>query len=672
VFQNIEDLQLSVRALNCLKSIPIHTVDELLAVDTTKLTRAAHLSQKTAREINDVLCNLHVGRSSSVPAQETILVPLNQEEPKHEKVQIGIEDCRYPRLLLDIVELNLSVRAMNCLRNSNVRYIGDIVSRTEEELLTIRSLGWKSAREIRRKLSVLNLDLGSTVVPWPPTDLSEKKGALAEKIREVRESEAKRLIKMIPRKAGFLEDELAGILERYTRENNGDILGKLLGWDGKGEKTLESIGAEYGYTREWIRQVRKRFERTLGLSSVLKYVQPPALEKALKCIGDNLPIEEGRMVSKLSSLGITRSFFNVEGIATACKVLGRKIPFTIKEFRGRRFLLSAGAEVPVKKLVALAINSVRKYGIASVHDILAKSKDTLRWQGDYRAVVPTLSLRDDFRWLDERKGWFWFDKVPNNRLLNMIKKMLSVSNEINISELRVGIGKCRRMDGIVPPQAILLELCRQLPFCRVDGRKVIADPRLDWEAELKGTSEWAICAIFKEGKALLTYEELETECLGLGMTQGAFNTHLFVSPIVIRYAPKIYGLIGTKVPTAIINNAAFKGGCKKRKVESGWTEDKKIWIVRQLTRGDLIFGSFYIPASLRQFVVGQYRIKSNPDSTPGTLIVKDRMATGMRNLYSSLGAEPGDHIALLYDLSQREVTIHLGNDDLRNKFLSYA
>jgi len=72
-------------------------------------------------------------------------------------------------LNMTIEELELSGRAYNCLKNAGINYIGQLVQKTETELLKLRSFGKKSLDEIVEKLSKLNLRLGMTDIKWKPS-----------------------------------------------------------------------------------------------------------------------------------------------------------------------------------------------------------------------------------------------------------------------------------------------------------------------------------------------------------------------------------------------------------------------------------------------------------------------------------------------------------------------
>ncbi len=77
-------------------------------------------------------------------------------------------------LLKTVDELELSVRSANCLANANIRYIGELVQRSEQEMLNTKNFGRKSLKEIRDVLGEMGLSLGMKLDSWPPKDLKEK------------------------------------------------------------------------------------------------------------------------------------------------------------------------------------------------------------------------------------------------------------------------------------------------------------------------------------------------------------------------------------------------------------------------------------------------------------------------------------------------------------------
>ena len=80
---------------------------------------------------------------------------------------VNLEDL----LRQPIDHLDLSVRSMNCLKSDNIFYVGDLVMRSEQEMLRTPNFGRKSLTEIREVLDKMGLDLGMQIDNWPPQDL---------------------------------------------------------------------------------------------------------------------------------------------------------------------------------------------------------------------------------------------------------------------------------------------------------------------------------------------------------------------------------------------------------------------------------------------------------------------------------------------------------------------
>ncbi len=89
------------------------------------------------------------------------------------KKDIDIEPDFNRNLLKTIEELELSVRSYNCLKNENITYVGDLVIRTEAEMLKTANFGRKSLNELKENLKSMSLSFGVKLVNWPPKNLDE-------------------------------------------------------------------------------------------------------------------------------------------------------------------------------------------------------------------------------------------------------------------------------------------------------------------------------------------------------------------------------------------------------------------------------------------------------------------------------------------------------------------
>tara|TARA_B100000686_G_C16671351_1_gene906640 strand:+ start:52 stop:1077 length:1026 start_codon:yes stop_codon:yes gene_type:complete len=135
---------------------------------------------------------MNVETDGSIPAEDAVAYAarifqdqlslfVNFDEPAEvEKVSQPTELVFNKNLLRKVDELELSVRSMNCLKNDNIIYIGDLVQKTEPEMLRTPNFGRKSLNEIKEVLNSMSLYLGMEVPNWPPDNISE----LSKKLEE--------------------------------------------------------------------------------------------------------------------------------------------------------------------------------------------------------------------------------------------------------------------------------------------------------------------------------------------------------------------------------------------------------------------------------------------------------------------------------------------------------
>ncbi len=107
--------------------------------------------------------------------QDQLQLFINFEESKIEKKEEAKPELPFsPYLLKKVYDLDeLSVRATNCLKNDNIVYVGDLVQKTEAEMLKTPNFGRKSLNEIKEKLAKIGLRFGMEVQGWPPENIEE-------------------------------------------------------------------------------------------------------------------------------------------------------------------------------------------------------------------------------------------------------------------------------------------------------------------------------------------------------------------------------------------------------------------------------------------------------------------------------------------------------------------
>jgi DNA-directed RNA polymerase subunit alpha len=104
--------------------------------------------------------------------QDQLAIFVNFEEPQKEAPQEQVAELAFnPALLKKVDELELSVRSANCLKN--IVYIGDLIQKTEAEMLRTPNFGRKSLNEIKEVLASMGLHLGMEIPAWPPENIED-------------------------------------------------------------------------------------------------------------------------------------------------------------------------------------------------------------------------------------------------------------------------------------------------------------------------------------------------------------------------------------------------------------------------------------------------------------------------------------------------------------------
>ncbi len=115
--------------------------------------------------------------------QDQLGIFVNFDEPESASRQDDDDGLEFnPLLLKKVDELELSVRSANCLKNDNIVYIGDLIQKTEAEMLRTPNFGRKSLNEIKEVLSSMGLRLGMDIPGWPPENIEEMAKKLEQEL----------------------------------------------------------------------------------------------------------------------------------------------------------------------------------------------------------------------------------------------------------------------------------------------------------------------------------------------------------------------------------------------------------------------------------------------------------------------------------------------------------
>jgi len=114
--------------------------------------------------------------AKSLKEQMNVFINFDEQEEVEEQKEIVEEDSIADNLFRGVDDLELSVRSANCLKNAGIRYIGELIQKTESEMLKTQNFGRKSLNEIKDMLVEMGLSLGSKVDFHPPGMDDDDKG----------------------------------------------------------------------------------------------------------------------------------------------------------------------------------------------------------------------------------------------------------------------------------------------------------------------------------------------------------------------------------------------------------------------------------------------------------------------------------------------------------------
>lgn len=450
-----------------------------------------------------------------------------------------------------------------------------------------------------------------------------------------------------------LEAELLSIFATH-RERDLAMFVRRFGLDGRPAMTLDQLGHQYGLTRERVRQVCERLNR------IVEDKQPfaPALDLALAHVSGSLPGIAVDIEANLVTKNVAATRFRLESLQKAAGLLGREVVYSI-EAGEPRSVVATGLAGSSAKVVQIARRAVEHWGAATFDDIVNRVKE--KFPISEEVVRGIVIGHGDFRWLDEQSDWFWLVDLPRNRLINQIQKVFSVTESVSVGELRAGVRRHHRMQGFAPPERVLLELCRQIPWCSVEDRTV----RLNKEHALRkilSKTEETMAAILRRHNSVMQRETFEEECVVGGMNRATFYIYIDYSPIIVKYARGVYGLRGAEVPPGLVESLKPKIQRGRVLKDYGWKSDGRLWVGYKLSESTVATGVCSIPATLTRFIEGDFQFYEPSGKIVGNLGINKTSAWGLRPFFNRRGVDAGDHLVLLFDLSLRTATAYIGDE----------
>lgn len=320
----VDCFDLTVRTANCLNSQEILYIGDLVQKTEHEMLQIPAFGRKSLFEIKEHLRSLGLGLGMelkgwspdqnvaesgllhSTVGEDAISLPAVERVYEHKEnmdldERIRILDFN-PDLLRKVSSLELSVRALGCLKAADIFYVGDLIHVTEAELLKTPNFGRTSLKEIQEKLDKIRLQLGMDEQNWPPADLA------ASDINELANIYERYLVEQ--NNEGLLE-QIQGLLS----DKEYDVISRRFALESKVSQTLEEISKDYNCTRERIRQIEnkslRKIKQTLKLACQ-KYYDEQALD------ADNILFDSAGFIKKEDINKLTKQLDGLFRLVIEC------------------------------------------------------------------------------------------------------------------------------------------------------------------------------------------------------------------------------------------------------------------------------------------------------------------------------------------------------------------
>jgi hypothetical protein len=663
--KRLEEFDLSVRTSNCLNTLNIEYLGELIQYTPAELMQINAFGKKSLQELKELFAAVNLPLGLQIPNWTPEFAgPVPIKEPVSpnmgERDADSLTSTQKAFLAQPIGRFNLSKRVAALIESHKVARIGDLAILSADQAKALVESDRAALREVAGLLACEHLYFGVGIPCWNAELAAEWEQAYPSEAQELAKRHALAVTGAIAVASYSLEEELENLVRSTVKgisDRNFSIVAQFFGFDGAGKKTLEEVGQIFDVTRERIRQITSKFSKRVHDRGL--YL--PTLRLACRQILDCLPSTSGAISRSLQKQGITRTEFDISGIVAAARLLEEDDILDIASI-GEGGLIVRNNEANYFKLVPrMARAIVRAFGCGHIEHILADLETEPGRTIEAHQVANILNRNPEIRWLNQEHEWFTIVEAKRNRLSNIVRKVLSVAPKISHLELRGAIKRVHRLDGFAPPSEILKAFCASLPFCDVAGEDVVASQSIAL-SETLGEIERSFYDVLRQHGPAMNIGALREECLKRGMNANSFYQYVTYSPIICRLVREIYALVGADVPPGTVEMIPQPSAKAPVLIGHGWTDDGRIWISYRLNASNVRSGVFTLPSALKGILSGHFSVQSSGTGSRTVISTDDDRLIGLHRPIAIRGGQPDDLIIVAIDIRHGNAEVRFAEE----------
>jgi len=448
----IADMELSVRAYNCLKAAPIETLDELLSWKPSQLMDLPHFGRKCLNEITEIVHRLGYPCFGNEVA--------DVETPR----ELPLQECSSPMAcLLDVRELVSEGRLTERFIAHGWHTISDLAVHSMEALVKLAGLAPEEKLQFERALGALALELPIDLPTWFLNNTSALLAAFHVELEQFKLAMTHRSIEgscwKQPRLAQSLNEDILLLIPKSYNDRKREIVSDFFGLGGGDPLTLDE--AAKAQTRSLTRERVRQIVRPITDALAKRGSQLPWLLKAVAALKRLAPCSLKHAEQVLIDENI------LDAPVTVAAIMGLAQRSNLEHN-----LILEGDSLLDTDSVDLINTVMRAAGKLSSHWGVAD------WR-EIELLVPedgTSSVKDKLRdvvWLDAEQRYFVLPGRENS-LANRVARILTVTPRLKLAEAYRGAFRDARMEQERLPEAMFSAFCCVWPWCSVEGDEVVA------------------------------------------------------------------------------------------------------------------------------------------------------------------------------------------------------
>ncbi len=424
-------------------------------------------------------------------------------------------------------DINLSVRALNCLRQKGLTTLAELASLSDAELLKIPNFGKRTLREVRELLSSTKDELTNIPASGAQDGLDRMQTSVGT--------------------FEYIEDELCAAVKMSVRTDAYAIVIRRTGWDGNRVWTLQELaddpnasGRASPITRERIRQIESR-----GLTAIpKKRLSMPLLGRTISLIEENAPLAASTLPGLLKRYKLTRCGLGFKEINKAMEIFQVQWNLVCRDIGQELFLFPHDEVDEIEFVWATLVKEAFCQDFVQLDEIACLNQNSNRCFSDI--VISGISRIPTLEWLDRNQRIYWGSDRVNcgwNKIINVCRKILTVAPCLPFKRLMTAVKRARTVRNCPSRDILKAMVCA---FDEIDVVDEMVSRGANFKPDILSQNDRLMIDVAKNVGTVTTFLKLREALVRKGLATNYAQVQMVVSPLWITTSRGKYRFIANE------------------------------------------------------------------------------------------------------------------------------